>query len=147
MALSVGLFLARVGGTCTFHKLGKTLRCTGFHDARLSNDSLDRNCRGAARAARNLVFFKSHYDFLFFSIVFTPAVCFNILFHAGATAAFGVYCPGLITSLVLYPPLFVAISRRAISEQLLTSRAALISFVIAGLVHAADLSRNVFQMW
>jgi hypothetical protein len=85
--------------------------------------------------------------FLFFSIVFTPAVCFNILFHAGATAAFGVYCPGLITSLVLYPPLFVAVSRRAISERLLTSRAALISFAIAGLVHAADLSRNVFQMW
>lgn len=85
--------------------------------------------------------------FLFFSIVFTPAVCFNILFHAGATAAFGVYCPGLITSLVLYPPLFVAVSRRAISERLLTSRAALISFVIARLVHAADLSRNVFQMW
>jgi hypothetical protein len=85
--------------------------------------------------------------FLFFSLVFTPAVCFNILFHAGATAAFGVYCPGLITSLVLYPPLFVAVSRRAISERLLTSRAALISFVIAGLVHAADLSRNVFQIW
>ena len=85
--------------------------------------------------------------FLFFTIVFTPAVCFNILFHAGATAAFGVYCPGLITALVLYPPLFVAVSRRAISERLLTSQAALISFVIAGLFHAADVSRNVFQLW
>lgn len=85
--------------------------------------------------------------FLFFAIVFTPAVCFNILFHAGATVAFGVYCPGLITALVLYPPLFVAVSRRAISERLLTSRAALISFVIAGLFHTADVSRNVFQLW
>lgn len=85
--------------------------------------------------------------FLFFTIVFTPAVCFNILFHAGATAAFGVYCPGLITALVLYPPLFVGVSRRAISERLLTSQAALVSFVIAGLFHAADVSRNVFQLW
>jgi hypothetical protein len=85
--------------------------------------------------------------FLFFAIVFTPAICFNILFHAGATAAFGVYCPGLITALVLYPPLFVAVSRRAISERLLTSKAALISFVVAGLFHAADVSHNVFQLW
>ena len=85
--------------------------------------------------------------FLFFTIVFTPAVCFNILFHAGATAAFGVYCPGLITALMLYPPLFVVVSRRAISERLLTSRTALISFLVAGLLHAADVSRNVFQLW
>ena len=85
--------------------------------------------------------------FLFFAIVFTPAVCFNGLFHAGATAAFGVYCPGLITALVLYPPLFVAFSRRVIGEGLLTSQAALISFVMAGLFHAADVSRNVFQLW
>lgn len=85
--------------------------------------------------------------FLFFTIVFTPAVCFNVLFHAGATAVFGVYCPGLITALLLYPPLFIAVSRRAISERLLTSQAALISFVIAGLFHAADVSRNVFQLW
>jgi hypothetical protein len=40
--------------------------------------------------------------FVFFTFIFTPAVCFNILFHAGATAAFGVYCPGLITALTLY---------------------------------------------
>jgi hypothetical protein len=85
--------------------------------------------------------------FLFFTFVFTPAVCFNILFHAGATAVFGVYCPGLITALVLYPPLFSAVSRRAISERLLTNQAALISFVVAGLFHAADVSRNVFQLW
>lgn len=85
--------------------------------------------------------------FLFFATAFTPAVCFNILFHAGATAAFGVYCPGLITALVLYPPLFVAVSRRAISERLVTSRTALISFLVAGLFHAADVSRNVFQLW
>lgn len=85
--------------------------------------------------------------FLFFTVVFTPAVCFNIVFHAGATAAFGTYCPGLITALVLYPPLFSAVSGRAISEHLLTKRAALVFFVLAGLFHAADVSRNVFQLW
>lgn len=85
--------------------------------------------------------------FIFFTFVFTPAVCFNVVFHAGATAAFGTYCPGLITALVLYPPLFSAVSRRAISEHFLTNRAAVLSFVLAGLFHAADVSRNVFQLW
>ena len=36
--------------------------------------------------------------FGFFAFIFTPAVCFNILFHAGATVAFGAYSPGLLTA-------------------------------------------------
>ncbi len=85
--------------------------------------------------------------FIFFTFVFTPAVCFNILFHAGATAAFGVYSPGLITALTLYPPLFYFVSRQAFREGLLTNRIASVSFVMAGLFHAADVSHNVFKAW
>lgn len=33
------------------------------------------------------------------------------------------------------------------SEGLLTNKVGLISFVVAGLVHAADVSRNVFRAW
>jgi hypothetical protein len=86
-------------------------------------------------------------SFVFFTFVFTPAVCFNVVFHVGATAVFGAYCPGLITALMLYPPLFYAVSRRAFSEGLLSNKAALISLFVAGLFHAADVSRNVFQLW
>jgi hypothetical protein len=85
--------------------------------------------------------------FIFFSFVFTPAVCFNILFHAGATAVFGAYSPGLLTALALYPPLFYFVSRRAFREGLVTNRVALISFALAGLFHAADVSHNVFKAW
>ncbi|HEU5235657.1 MAG TPA: HXXEE domain-containing protein [Pyrinomonadaceae bacterium] len=85
--------------------------------------------------------------FVFFTLIFTPAVCFNILFHAGATAAFGAYCPGLLTALTLYPPLFYVISRRAFREGLLTNRVAVVSFALAGLFHAADVSHNVFKVW
>jgi len=85
--------------------------------------------------------------FLFFTFVFTPAVCFNIIFHVGATAAFGAYSPGLLTALTLYPPLFYVVSRRAFREGLLTNRVALISFAFAGLFHAADVSHNVFKVW
>ena len=36
---------------------------------------------------------------VFFAFVFTPAVFFNTLFHAGATAIYGVYCAGLLTAI------------------------------------------------
>ncbi len=85
--------------------------------------------------------------FIFFTFVFTPAVCFNILFHAGATAAFGVYSPGLLTALTLYPPLFYVVTRLAFREGLITNRMAIISFVVAGAFHAADVSHNVFKAW
>ena len=41
---------------------------------------------------------------VFFAFFFTPAVLYNVLFHAGATAVYGVYCPGLLTVLTVYPP-------------------------------------------
>lgn len=85
--------------------------------------------------------------FLFFTFMFTPGVFYNIFFHAGATACSGEYCPGLLTALTIYPPLFYFISRLAFSEGLLTNRLRWISFVLAGLVHAADVSRNVFRAW
>ena len=85
--------------------------------------------------------------FIFFTFIFTPAVCFNIFFHAGATAAFGAYSPGLLTALTLYPPIFYLVSRQALREGLITNRMAIISFVIAGLFHGADVSHNVFKVW
>lgn len=85
--------------------------------------------------------------FVFFTFMFTPGVFYNIFFHAGATAAFGVYCPGLLTALTIYPALFYWLSHLAFSEGLLTNKLGWISFVIAGVVHAADVSRNVFKIW
>jgi Na+/H+ antiporter NhaC len=74
-------------------------------------------------------------------------VFYHSFFHAGATAYFGAYCPGLITALTIYPPLFVWLSRLAFSEGQLTNRLGWISFALAGVVHAADVSRNVFKAW
>jgi len=85
--------------------------------------------------------------FLFFTFVFTPAVCFNIVFHAGATAVFRAYSPGLVTALTIYPVTFFVIGRQALREKLMSSRAATISFLLAGLFHASDVSHNVFKAW
>ena len=83
--------------------------------------------------------------FIFFTFIFTPAVFFNVLFHAGATVIFRVYCPGVITALCIYAPLFIAITYLALRERLLTDRMALVSFMVAGLIHASDVAHNVFK--
>ena len=85
--------------------------------------------------------------FVFFTFVFTPAAFFNILFHAGATVVFGVYCPGLITALTVYPVVWLLLSRSALSEELLSLPLTLVSVGLAGLFHFADVSHNVFKVW
>jgi hypothetical protein len=85
--------------------------------------------------------------FLFFTFVFTPAVFFNIIFHAGCTAVFGAYSPGLLTAITIYPITFFAVSRQALREHLLSNPAATISFLLGGLFHAADVSHNIFKAW
>jgi hypothetical protein len=85
--------------------------------------------------------------FLFFAFMFTPAIFFNVFFHAGATVYFRAYCPGLATSLILYLPLFFIVSQRALSEDLISGKLAIVSFVIAGFFHAAEVGHNVFKAW
>lgn len=81
--------------------------------------------------------------FSFFALCFVESI-FDSLFHAGATAFFGVYCPGLITALVLYPPLFWYLSSIAYREGLLTDVVGLLAFAIAGVIHAFDVATSVF---
>ena len=71
---------------------------------------------------------------------------FNILFHAGANAAFGVYCPGLLTALVIYPPVFFFLSRLAYREHFLSTRSGLIAFVFAGVFHFIEVAYDVFKI-
>ena len=49
---------------------------------------------------------------------------------------------GALTSVVFY-----FVSRQAFFEGLLTARVAIVSFAVAGLFHAADVSHNVFKLW
>jgi len=85
--------------------------------------------------------------FVFLTFIFTPAVLFNIIFHAGATVAYGVYSPGLLTAITIYPVVFFVVSSQAFRERLITKRLMTISLLLAGLFHAADVSHNVFKVW
>jgi len=68
----------------------------------------------------------------------------NGLFHVGATAVSGVYCPGLITALVLYAPLFWYLSQIAYREHLLTNTLGVVAFLIAAVIHTMDVAASVF---
>jgi uncharacterized membrane protein YeaQ/YmgE (transglycosylase-associated protein family) len=103
---------------------------------------------GAFLAAAVLWYFPNRIIvFIFFTFVFTPGIFFNTLFHAGATAYFGAYCPGLLTALMLYLPLYGFVSTLAYREGLLGNEIGLLSFIIAGIFHTAEVGRNVFKAW
>jgi uncharacterized protein with HXXEE motif len=85
--------------------------------------------------------------FIFFAFVFTPAVLFNTLFHVGASVWTRSYCPGAITAVVIYPPLFTAITALAYREGLLDMGALIATLVLAGVFHAWEVGHNVFKAW
>jgi hypothetical protein len=49
-----------------------------------------------------------------FAFIFAPVVFFNTLFGAGVTIC-RVYCPGLLTALTVYPPLYYFLSPAGLS--------------------------------
>lgn len=97
-------------------------------------------------------FFLSKYPkrflvFLFFTFLFAPAVFWNVFFHAGATVYFGTYCPGVVTALVIYIPVFVVVTKTALKEGLLVRKSAGLVIAIAGVFHFFEVGHNVFKAW
>ena len=89
------------------------------------------------------IFPNRYIVFLFFALCLSESVL-NSLFHVGATAFSGVYCPGLITALLVYPPLYWYLSQLAYREGLLTNTLGVVAFLIAGVIHTADVATSVF---
>jgi len=86
------------------------------------------------------IFPNRYVVFLFFAFCLSESVL-NGLFHAGAPALSGVYCPGLITALVLYLPLFWYLRQLAYRDGLLTNTLSLVAFLIAAETHSVDVPR------
>ncbi len=103
---------------------------------------------GAFMAAIVIPFFSNKIlIFGFFTFRFAPGMFFKIFFHAGATFAFRAYCPGLLSALIVYPPTVWLVTKRALAEGFLSSKALLASFILAGFFHATEVSRNVLKAW
>jgi hypothetical protein len=65
--------------------------------------------------------------FAFFAFVFGPGVLCNAFFHAGASLASRTYCPGVVTGLAVYLPLFGLLATLAF--------------------HTLEVGHNVFERW
>ena len=85
--------------------------------------------------------------FLFFAFVFAPSVFFNTLFHAGASLLTRTYCPGVITAVLIYVPLFVLLAERAYKESLLTPAMLVVTLLVSGVFHTWEVGHNVFKAW
>jgi hypothetical protein len=85
--------------------------------------------------------------FTFFAFMFTPGLLFNTIFHAGATFVTGEYCPGIVTAVTVYVPVFYFLSRLAWRENLLDSRMVIFALIIAAVFHTWEVGHNVFKAW
>lgn len=85
--------------------------------------------------------------FIFFALVFSPSVLFNTIFHVGASVLTRNYCPGMITAVVIYLPLFALITDLAYKEGLLGTGSLLATLLIAGVFHTWEVGHNVFKTW
>jgi hypothetical protein len=89
------------------------------------------------------IFPNRYVVFLLLALCLSESVL-NSLFHLGATAFSGVYCPGLITAVLVYPPLYWYLNQVAYREGLLTKTLGMVAFLIAVLIHTVDVATSVF---
>jgi hypothetical protein len=82
-------------------------------------------------------------DLAYYTLVVTQQALFNAVFHSATAVAFREYSPGLVTS-VLTVPLWRSLTRAAIAERRLTRREVAACTLVAGVVHAGAVARQVF---
>jgi len=84
---------------------------------------------------------------LFFTFLFAPSVFFNALFHAGASLLTRTYCPGVVTAILIYLPLFILLIERVHAERLLAPFTLTTSLLVARLFHTWEVGHSVFKAW
>jgi Protein of unknown function with HXXEE motif len=85
--------------------------------------------------------------FLFFAFMLLPAMLWNIGFHISATVRYRTYCPGVMTAVLLYPPVIYLLTQSAWREGLLSTHTWVAAVLIAGVFHTWEVGHNVFKAW
>ena len=81
----------------------------------------------------------------YYTLVVTQQAIFNALFHVGTTLAYREYSPGVVTS-ALTVPLWRRLTRAALAEDRLSNRDVITCTLVAGIVHAAVVARQVYSV-
>jgi Protein of unknown function with HXXEE motif len=82
-------------------------------------------------------------DLAYYTLVVTQQAVFNAVFHVGTTIAYREYSPGVVTS-VLMVPLWRRLTGAALTEHRLSEREVIACALVAGVVHAAVVARQVY---
>ncbi len=82
--------------------------------------------------------------FVFYSTILTQQALWNTVFHIGAAARFSAYSPGVVTSVLLFLPVWWYLTRLALSEGLIGPRRVAVAVLIGGLIHATVVAQQVF---
>ena len=131
-------------------------RFTGWAKHHASNQFTQRDYNsihvagiiGSILAALIVFWFSNRtVSFLFFAFVFTPSVFFNTLFHVGASILTRTYCPGVITAVTIYLPLFALVSELAYKEDLLNIGSVVATLLVGGVFHTWEVGHDVFKAW
>ncbi len=85
--------------------------------------------------------------FVYFAFLLLPAMLWNIGFHLGATAFSRTYCPGVVTAVLVYPPVLYLMTQSAWREGLLSSQAWVATLLITGVFHTWEVGHNVCKAW
>jgi hypothetical protein len=80
---------------------------------------------------------------LFFALGLNQCLM-NTVFHIGTTAAYGIYSPGLISPLALYPWLYYFLSHLAYKQGLISTQEDIVALVVASVIHAVVVARQVY---
>lgn len=57
------------------------------------------------------------------------------------------YCPGVVTAVLIYLPLFILLIAHVYAERLLTPFALAASLLLAALFHTWEVGHYVFKAW
>jgi Protein of unknown function with HXXEE motif len=82
-------------------------------------------------------------DLAYYTLVVTQQAVFNPLFHLGTTVAYREYSPGVVSS-VLMVPFWWRLTHAARAEHRLSERDVIACTLVAGIVHAAVVARQVY---
>jgi hypothetical protein len=82
----------------------------------------------------------------YYALLVTQQALFNPLFHVGSTVAYRDWSPGTASAVVLFPPLWWRLTRRALRDRMLGVGGMSVGIAVGGAVHAAAVANQVFGL-